>query len=165
LLLDHPVVVSSKEYATIGSVSGFLQRAIDALKREFASGKYLWAVFTARPFHVSGDELMRILELAYAKYQQLTHPRRFKNVPSDVAQRFLEGCYLYTTYEPCPMCTSAAIWAKLQGIVFGASLSDQTPQCPQRIAISAKMIIQHGHPMLEIVPNFMQAECAKLLHL
>jgi tRNA(adenine34) deaminase len=82
-----------------------------------------------------------------------------------VAQRFLEGCYLYTTYEPCPMCASAAIWAKLQGIVFGASMSDQTPQCPQRIAISAEMIIQHGKPRLEIVPNFMQAECAKLLHL
>lgn len=82
-----------------------------------------------------------------------------------ISQRFLDGCYLYTTYEPCPMCASAAIWAKLQGIIFGASMSDQTPQCPQRIAIPAKMIVQHGTPLLETVPNFMRDECIKLLHL
>ena len=38
--------------------------------------------------------------------------------------RVLEGCYLFTTLEPCPMCASAAIWAKMQGIVYGAYQED-----------------------------------------
>jgi len=88
-----------------------------------------------------------------------------RSATSIIASRFLNGCYLYTTYEPCPMCTSAAIWAKLKGIVFGARMIDQTPQCPQRIAIPADMIIRQGTPFLEIVPNFMRKDCINLLHL
>jgi tRNA(Arg) A34 adenosine deaminase TadA len=79
--------------------------------------------------------------------------------------RFLDGCYLYTTFEPCPMCTSAAVWAKLKGIVYGATMKDQTARCPQRINIPAEMIAQHGTPTLEIVSEFMRDECVQLLGL
>lgn len=79
--------------------------------------------------------------------------------------RFLEGCYLYSTYEPCPMCTATAIWAKMQGIVFGANHEDQTEQCPWRVLIPAADVIKSGTPKLELYQNFMREECAKLLHL
>lgn len=36
----------------------------------------------------------------------------------------LEGCTLYTSCEPCPMCLAAAYWARVDGIVFGASRED-----------------------------------------
>jgi guanine deaminase len=36
----------------------------------------------------------------------------------------LDGCILYTSSEPCPMCLATAYWAGLDGIVFGAGVAD-----------------------------------------
>lgn len=35
-------------------------------------------------------------------------------------QKYLSGCTLYVTLEPCPMCASALVWAKIDNVVFGA---------------------------------------------
>ncbi|MBF4161223.1 nucleoside deaminase [Nocardioides acrostichi] len=32
----------------------------------------------------------------------------------------LEGCVLYTSCEPCPLCISAALWARVDRVVFAA---------------------------------------------
>ncbi|MDB6057035.1 MAG: cytidine/deoxycytidylate deaminase family protein [Verrucomicrobiales bacterium] len=36
----------------------------------------------------------------------------------------LNGCVLYTSCEPCPMCLAAAYWARVDRIVFGATRQD-----------------------------------------
>jgi guanine deaminase len=36
----------------------------------------------------------------------------------------LEGCTLYTSCEPCPMCLAAAYWAHVDGIVYAASRAE-----------------------------------------
>jgi guanine deaminase len=36
----------------------------------------------------------------------------------------LDGCILYTSSEPCPMCLATAYWAGLDGIVYGAAVAD-----------------------------------------
>lgn len=40
----------------------------------------------------------------------------------------LEGCVIYTSCEPCPMCLGAIYWAHLDKIVFAATKDDAT-QC------------------------------------
>ena len=34
--------------------------------------------------------------------------------------KFLNGCTLYVTLEPCPMCSGALVWSRLDRLVFGA---------------------------------------------
>ncbi|MFJ8544359.1 nucleoside deaminase [Streptomyces sp. NPDC093586] len=36
----------------------------------------------------------------------------------------LEGCVLVTSCEPCPMCLSSALWARVDGIVYSADRHD-----------------------------------------
>lgn len=77
----------------------------------------------------------------------------------------LPECYLYTTYEPCPMCTAAAIWAKMRGIIYGASRGDQNENYPWRVYIPAQEVVERSEPKLELYPEFMREECKALLKL
>lgn len=88
-------------------------------------------------------------------------------------KRFLQDCVLYTTHEPCPMCTTAAIWVKLKGIVFGARLSDMSAFSKKNgsnafrwrtVKITASEVISKGEPKLELVEDFMRLDCIKLFH-
>lgn len=85
--------------------------------------------------------------------------------------RFLKGCYLFTTLEPCPMCTSATIWAKMQGIVYGAYQEDALDFIKdhvdhklswRQINVKAKDIIKYGNPTLELYEGLLRDECRKL---
>ena len=75
----------------------------------------------------------------------------------------LEECYIYSTFEPCPMCAAAAVWARAKGIVFGAALEDETRKCPQRIKIPCAEVLEKGRPKVELHSNFLREECKKLL--
>ena len=37
---------------------------------------------------------------------------------------WLEGCVLYTTCEPCPMCLAAIHWARLEKVVYAQTTQD-----------------------------------------
>ena len=59
-----------------------------------------------------------------------------------LSTRSLEGYTLYTTGEPCAMCTGAAIWARLSRIVYGASVEQLASAGQHQIALSSEAIIE-----------------------
>jgi tRNA(Arg) A34 adenosine deaminase TadA len=85
----------------------------------------------------------------------------------------LGECVLYSTLEPCTMCSSAAVWARLGGIVFGADLSDLmrysrengNDECKWRyIAMPCEEIIKSAKEPIQIMDSFMREDCLKLFH-
>ncbi|MFI9441237.1 nucleoside deaminase [Streptomyces avermitilis] len=91
-----------------------------------------------------------------------------------LGSRYLPDAYLVTTLEPCPMCTSAAIWAKMRGIAYGATQIDAVTWSQEhpdqkytwrQIRMRARDVIRAGTPSLELHEEVRREECAKLFTL
>jgi tRNA(Arg) A34 adenosine deaminase TadA len=55
----------------------------------------------------------------------------------------LTGYTMYSTCEPCPMCMANALWARLDRVVFGATIADASRHCSQ-IYVPAKEVARRS---------------------
>jgi tRNA(Arg) A34 adenosine deaminase TadA len=87
--------------------------------------------------------------------------------------RHLPECVLYTTHEPCPMCASVIVWAKLKGVVYGARISDMDKYRQRNgnqnylwrtIKIPFREVVDKSDEKIEIIPDFMRKDCVNLFH-
>ena len=58
---------------------------------------------------------MLVYVTAHAEMQAITAAANF------LGGKYLTGCTLYVTLEPCQMCAGALYWSQISKIVFGAS--------------------------------------------
>jgi tRNA(Arg) A34 adenosine deaminase TadA len=77
----------------------------------------------------------------------------------------LRGCVLYTTCEPCPMCLSACHWAKIDRIVYGASIADAAVAGFSELAVSAAALARLGGSQLHVEGGLLVEECKSLFEL
>lgn len=68
--------------------------------------------------------------------------------------KYLTGCALYVTVEPCVMCAGAIGWSQLGRLVYGASDEKRGFQ---------KFAPQALHPKTEVVSGVLKEECATLM--
>lgn len=68
--------------------------------------------------------------------------------------KYLEGCTLYVTVEPCPMCAAALCWAQLSTLVYGAD-------DPKRgySTFSPSLL----HPKTEVQSGVLADECSEIV--
>lgn len=71
----------------------------------------------------------------------------------------LEGCTLYVTLEPCPMCAGAIMLARLDRVVYGA-LDDKGGALASRVELLQPGIWNH-QPMIE--GGVLSDECGMIL--
>jgi guanine deaminase len=75
---------------------------------------------------------------------------------------FLQGCTLYSTTEPCPMCLSAIHWAKIERVVFGATIADAATAGFCELYVDAKVLAEMGKSPLKVESGLLSRECADL---
>ena len=68
--------------------------------------------------------------------------------------KYLTGCTLYVTVEPCVMCAGALGWSQVERVVFGAY---DTRRGYQRYASEAM------HPKTVVTGGIMQNDCEQLM--
>ena len=85
---------------------------------------------------------------AHAEMQAITSAANYLN------GKYLSGCTLYVTLEPCVMCIGAIYWARLSRIVFAAG---DPKRGYQRAHINL-------HPKSTVSSGIMESEAVKLLN-
>ena len=66
--------------------------------------------------------------------------------------KYLSGCTLYVTVEPCPMCAAALNWAQVSRIVWGA------PDPKRGYTLFSPSLL---HPKTEVTSGILQEECSR----
>lgn len=85
---------------------------------------------------------------AHAEMQAITSAANF------LGGKYLKGCTLYVTLEPCQMCAGALYWSQISKIVYAAK--DTQRGCG---AMGTKL-----HPKTEISGGILKDEAAALLN-
>ena len=76
----------------------------------------------------------------------------------------LRGATLYTTLQPCGMCTMAAIWSKIGRIVYGAGREDVHRMYFECRANPLDFVAQAYRTDIEVQGGILREECAVLYY-
>lgn len=76
----------------------------------------------------------------------------------------LEGCVMYTTCEPCPMCLSAIHWSKIDVVYYGAVIADAVAAGFCELCFPAKELARQGGSPLRVEEGPLRRECADLFN-
>lgn len=71
-----------------------------------------------------------------------------------ISGKYLTGCTLYVTVEPCPMCAGAIGWSQLSRIVYGA------PDTKRGYTLIAPKAL---HPKTKVTSHVLADECSALM--
>ena len=74
----------------------------------------------------------------------------------------LRGAMLFSTCEPCPMCSSLAVWANVTSIVYGASIEETARAGRTRILVDSKTIVAQSPGTVEVIGGVLHDECVRL---
>ncbi|MDO5487243.1 MAG: nucleoside deaminase [Rikenellaceae bacterium] len=85
---------------------------------------------------------------AHAEMQSITA------AASMLGGKYLKGCTLYVTVEPCVMCAGALAWSQIDRIVYGADDSKRG-----YTTVGGHIL----HPKTEVVRGVMREECEALM--
>jgi len=78
---------------------------------------------------------------------------------SAIHNKYLINCTLYVTLEPCMMCAGAAVWSKVERIVFGA-IDEKAGGAGSVFNVASNRKLNHRS---EIIQGVMEEQCSALL--
>jgi len=130
----------------------YMKRALTEAEQAFAEGEIpVGALVVCRNKIISrAHNLTETLNdvTAHAEMQAITAAANL------LGGKYLTGCTLYITLEPCTMCAGALGWSQIDRIVYGASDEKRG---------FLKFAPAALHPKTEILGGILQTECADII--
>jgi tRNA(Arg) A34 adenosine deaminase TadA len=79
-----------------------------------------------------------------------------------MASIHLPGALVASTCEPCPMCMAALHWARVDTVVYGATIADATGAGFNELSLPAAELVRQGHSRVRLRGGLLAGECAAL---
>jgi tRNA(adenine34) deaminase len=102
----------------------------------------------------------RIIARAHNLTEQLTDVTAHAEMQAITAAanhlgaKFLDGCTLYVTVEPCPMCAGALYWTRIGQVFYGA------PDGKKGYSTISESLL---HPKTKVSKGILEDQCQRLM--
>jgi tRNA(adenine34) deaminase len=167
VILSAPVRAAGKRQSLLGPSVSALD--LERMRVLVAFTARSMRTESPRPFGASiihtksGEMLLRALNAVRQEFDPSAHAevRAIRLAAKRLKQVSLTGYTLYTTCEPCPMCMSAALWAGLDRVVYGATIEDANRHCNQ-IQIAATEVAARSDMRCVVDGPVLRNECYAL---
>ena len=129
----------------------FMKKALQEAELAFESGEVpvgAVVVIDNRIIGKAHNLTERLMDVtAHAEMQAITAASNF------LGGKYLHGCTLYVTLEPCQMCAGALYWSQISKVVYGA------PDLERGFNVMGTQL----HPKTEILGGILENEASELL--
>lgn len=108
---------------------------------------------------------VRVVAAAYNQREQLRDPTAHAEMVAitqaadSLGDWRLEGCTLYVTLEPCPMCAGAILQARIPTVVYGAT----DPKAGAVNTLYHLLDDERLNHRCQVIPGILATECGELL--
>ena len=134
----------------------FMQRAVENAKKAFVAGEVPVGAVIVKENKIIAEGYNK----REAKQNALSHAETeaINAACKELSSWRLDGCTMYVTLEPCPMCTGAIMASRLERVVFGAY--DEKGGAMGGVCDLCSMPFMNKP---QVVGGFMEKECAAIL--
>lgn len=124
---DKPAITAAQVMARFSREQHeeFMRRAIANARRagvEYKTGGAFGAVIVDKEGRVLADGVNHVVAQNDPTWHAEMHAIR--QACALLKKPKLDGCILYTSSEPCPMCLATVYWAGLDAVFYGARVAD-----------------------------------------
>lgn len=95
--------------------------------------------------------------------RRFTEKRSYREFWSQTAITDLREYTLYSSCEPCFMCSGALVWVKLGRLVYGASNMELEPILGNEGCNCSRMVFEHSFWQPEVTEGILRKEALEIL--
>lgn len=138
----------------------FMRAALSAARRGMLAGEPPVGACLVR----DGEILVTVNNAIIGELDVTAHAeiRAIREACRQLRSLSLDGCMLYVTVEPCPMCVGACHYAQIDEVVFGAALPDMHAVTGRELELDPAALVEAGFDV-KISGPCLAAESRELL--
>lgn len=135
----------------------YMNMALEEARKAYAKGEVpIGAVLV-----IDGEVIAKAHNTREEKQQALNHAEILviKEACEKVGFWRLDNSYLYSTIEPCVMCSGAIIQSRVEKVIYGAS-DEKNGCCESKLNLVSSGIFNHS---ANVVSGVLEKECSELM--